>query len=115
MNKLLEVFIIFNIALVLIYTFAHFVILKQTNKPKLKAFLGIILAVSFAIYLAGLAFISIYAIITKNYSILCLSIFIFIPFIIGEKVTYKTLHLYSHLQLWALILSLGYTIFQYEF
>jgi len=115
MNKLLGAFIIFNIALVIIYAFSHFTILRLTNKPKLKEFLGIVLGVFFTIYLTALVLITGYAIIIKNYPVLCLAIFIFIPFLIGEKVTYKTLNFYSHIQLWALILSLGYTILQYEF
>lgn len=80
------------------------------NKPQLMAGCSILLVSLFLLYFLSIIIICISSLFEHRYSLLLLSLFMFIPFIIGKKATYEKLNLYSNLQIIALLASLSLSL-----
>lgn len=83
--------------------------------PKLKAKWGLATAVILFIYISLIIFTGMLGIIIVNLQFAGLFIFAIIPFIIGHLTQYKTLKIYSNIQILMFILSLGFCIYYLSF
>lgn len=110
MNLILTVFSILNLIFIILFILTTKIIFKMYNKPQLMAGCSILLVSFFILYFILITLISISALFEHRYALLLLSLFIFIPFIIGKKATYEKLNLYSNLQIIALIASLSLSL-----
>lgn len=106
MKALLDVSILNNILLLGVFLSAQFVVFNK-NLPKIKAALGAILAILFFFYIALFLALSFVEIFNKNFLLaLLFVVFAASPFIVGKYVKFKTLKLFSMLQLFGFLISL---------
>ena len=106
MNLLINIGIISNILLILLFGTAFVLGMKENSNPKLRAKIGTYLAVVICVYFICFGSLSIVGLALKDLQLLCLVFFIAVFFIIGRFVTYKTLKLFSVIQLFSFLLSL---------
>ena len=99
MNLVLGFALLINILLILVFVINLYYINKNSLAPKTKAFLGVAFGSLLFLYLILMAIILTFGVLNRNYYSILLSIFIFMPFVIGKLVSYKTLIKYSILQL----------------
>lgn len=115
MNIALSIFSIINLILIVVFMIATSFVCNQKNRPGMLARYSIFLAVLFIIYFISIFSILVFALIEHKYLTLFMSMFLFIPFIIGKYVSYDKLRLYSNIQLFILFLSLFISLSMIKF
>jgi len=94
--------IIINILLIIVLLTGLF---HKFENPKHKAFFGYIIATSMIMYILALSVISIFG-LSHNLYRLILLLCVISPFIIGKLVNYKTLKIYTIIQILSCLFSL---------
>ena len=110
MNLLINTSIAFNIAVILLFGLAFVLSLKENSNPKLRAKVGTFLAFAIFVYSVCLAALTLVGIAADNSVMASLIFFVMMLFIIGRFVEYKTLKIFSAIQLFSFALSL-YVLF----
>lgn len=110
MNTLLSIFAFTNLGFVISYLIGQNFIFNKKNSPNVVASYALLLSLFYIIYFILIIGIVLFGLISREYLTLLLVIFLALPFLIGKKATYKTLNLYSNLQLLSLFSSLFYSI-----
>lgn len=98
-NTALIVFLAINIVFIILFLLGKEVIFKIKNNPNLIAGYALLLGVMFILYFLSIFFVVTISFISHKFLPLSLLGFVFLPFIIGKKVTYEKLDFYSNLQL----------------
>ena len=106
MIYMLYLLTIINILLIILLFVCYLYSNKEVVQPKLKAILGLYLCGIMIIYLFMLTFVGIYGIVVHKYKLLILFIFVFVPFVIGNFATYKTVAKYTFIQLFVALVNL---------
>ena len=106
MNILLNISVAVNIILILVFCAVFALSQKETAEPKLKAGLGTGMAVALFLYLICLTALSLTGFIIKDYIMASLAFFVAMPFIIGHFADFKSLKIFSTIQLFSFALSL---------
>lgn len=110
MNLMLTIFAILNLVFIILFILTTKIIFKMYNKPQLMAGCSVMLVVLFLFYFISIIVISLFAIFEQKYAITLLSLFLFIPYMIGKKATYERLGFYSNMQILALVASLSLSL-----
>lgn len=110
MNLLINASITVNILLILLFAAVCIINFKENANPKLKANLGTFLGAVLFLYLIFIITLSVIGFVKHNFIMSGLVVFAVIPFVIGHFVNYKTLKIFSVLQLLAFILNLYFLI-----
>lgn len=105
MNLLIKLSVAVNVILIIFFVAVCIISLKKNTNPKLKAKFATMTGVSIFLYLICLLSLSIVGILTKNYIEAGLIFYVIMPFIIGHFVNYKTLKIFSVIQLVTFIMS----------
>ena len=112
MILLIKLALIINIALALIFILCNYVVKSNKILPKTKSNFGILFALFYITYILLLGIVLVVGIFLKHNIIYAgLLVFLIIPFIIGANISYKTLKLYSFVQLLVFIMSFSYLLF----
>lgn len=111
----LYLFLAVNLIFIISFALGKWVVFKIKGYPNLIAGYALYLGVLFVVYFFSiLAVVTSYTLVHRYLAILLL-LFIFFPFWIGEKATYKKLDLYSSIQLLFLVLSFIFGIYLLKF
>ena len=110
MNLLINASITVNIALILLFTAVCIINSKENAEPKLKAGLGTSLGAVLFLYLIFLLVLSVTGFVKHNVIMSGMLVFAVIPFVIGHFMSYKTLKIFSLVQLIAFILNLYFLL-----
>lgn len=110
MNLLINASVTVNIVLILLFVSVCVINFKENTNPKLRAKFGTILGAVLLLYLILLITLSVIGLVQNNSVMQCLFVFAVIPFCIGHFVTYKTLKIFSVIQLIAFVLNLYFLI-----
>lgn len=110
MNILINTSVAFNIAIILLFGTAFVLSLKENANPKLRAGIGTYLALSTFVYALCLIALTVVGVVTNNSIMASLIFFVIMLFVIGHFVEYKTLKIFSAIQLFLFVLSL-YVLF----
>ena len=110
MNLLTDISIIINIIIILVFCSVYILSQKEDANPKLKAKFGTLMAISEFFYLIFLTVLSVIGFVVKDFIMASLIFFVIMLFVIGRFVGYKTLKIFSVIQLFSFALSL-YVLF----
>lgn len=110
MNILLSIFAFTNLGFIISYMVGQNFIFNKKNSPNTVAMFALMLSVFFIIYFTLIIAIVLYALVLREYFTLLITVFLILPFLIGKKATYKTLNVYSNVQLLSLFASLFYSL-----
>ncbi|MCQ2753630.1 MAG: hypothetical protein MJ231_01115 [bacterium] len=108
MSMLLNISIIVNIVAIVFLVICYLINHKAT--PKVKEFIGVILASSLILYLICFSLLVIVGIVRHNWYNLLLFPFILAPFVIGHFSTSDKVFKYTAIQFFAFLMSLGILI-----
>ena len=114
MQNLLIFFIIINVLLIASLFIGMQIVFKEDTSPKTRAYYSIYLSVLLFLYLALIIVAALYYFFLAQYSASpFLFMFFIFPFAIGNFASYKSLKLFTTLQIGVFILSLIYIIYLY--
>lgn len=105
-NLALVGFLTINIVFIILFALGKEIVFKMKNNPNLTAGYALLLGVLFVMYFLAIFAVVIAAILSHKFLPISLLVFVFLPFVIGKKVTYEKLGFYSNLQLAAFFLSM---------
>ena len=108
MTTLINIAIIVNIVLVLVFMLTSFLVFTKDLTPKIKADLATLNVTILLIYGTLLLLIFISGLLYGKILYLLAILFVIAPLIIGKLVEYKTLKKYSLIQLTTLLISTFY-------
>lgn len=106
MNLILMAFLAMNLIFIATFVIAKCFIFKLEQSAKLQAHFSLVLGFLFLFYFISIIGVVGISLLHHKYLPLCLIGFIVIPFVIGQKATYKKIRFYSNLQLAMFFLSL---------
>jgi len=109
-NLLINISVAVNIVMIALFSVVFILSFKNDINPKLRAKVGTLTGVAIFLYLICLTALSIVGFAVKNFLMASLIFFVIMLFIIGRFVCYKTLKLFSVIQLFSFALSL-YVLF----
>lgn len=109
-NKLLSIFAFLNLGFILTYIIGQNFIFNKKINPNVVASYALFLSGFFVSYFILIVAILLFGLITKEYLTLLFGIFLALPFLIGKRATFKTLNVYSNIQLLSLFGSLFYSL-----
>lgn len=110
MNLLINASVTVNIVLILLFVAVCVINFRENSNPKLRAKLGTLLGAVLFLYLIFLITLSVIGFVKHNFIMSGLFVFAVIPFVIGHFVSYKTLKIFSLIQLIAFVLNLYFLI-----
>ncbi len=114
MKNLLLVLIIINVLLIISLFIGMHSVFKETINPKTRAYYSIYISVLLFLYLALIIVAALHYFILAHYAASpVLFMFFIFPFAIGNFASYKTLKLFTFLQIFAFILSLIFIVYLY--
>lgn len=114
MQTLLIFLIITNILLIVSLFIGIQKIFKEETTPKTRAYYSIYLSVLLFLYLAMIIIVALHYFIHAHYAASpVLFMFFIFPFAIGNFASYKTLKLFTFLQIGVFVLSLIYILYLY--
>lgn len=109
-NCTLTAFAYFNILFIIFFMFGQYVIFKDKISPKFQANYALLLTTCFVIYFVMILALSVVGVVKQTHSLLLMLVFFLVPFIIGKSAKYKTLRIFSNLQLLFFFMSLFYSV-----
>lgn len=110
MNLALKVFLLINTIFIALFVLGREVIFKLEKRPKLHAGYAVILGVFFFPYFLAIVGIVLFSVFKQEFLPVCLVLFIFVPFLIGQKATYEKLNFYSNMQLASFLGSAAFAL-----
>lgn len=109
LNLALKIFLIINSVFLLLFVLGRGFVFNQVKNPNLQAGYALLLGVFFLPYFFMIAAIVLFSIFRHEFLPVGLAIFIFLPFLIGQKATYEKLNFYSNIQLASFLASAAFT------
>lgn len=108
MNLALKAFLLVNFAFIILFAFGKEFVFKHVKNPNFHAVYALLLGVLFLPYFGIIAGIVLLSIFSREILPVFLALFVFLPFLIGQKATYEKLNLYSNLQLASFLASASF-------
>ncbi len=105
-NLALISFLAINIVFIVLFFVGKKFIFKIKSNPNLTAGYALLLGIMFVLYFLSVFVVVISSIVAHKFLPVILLVFVFLPFVIGKKVTYEKLNFYSNLQLVTFLFSL---------